>query len=163
MIDCVFAVLNDPPCIITKDGRIFAVNRRFNQTQRIMERKYTVTSGGYAQVRINNKAYSAHRLVAEAFFGKCPENKEVDHIDRNKLNNDIQNLRYVTKSENNLNRSCVSKIEPGFWTNRTKEAVSSYNKLYRAKLKEQGFYYGSVKIDGKWKTVKQPIQNMKRR
>lgn len=163
MVDCVFAVLNDPPCIVTKDGRIFAVNRRFNQPQRITERRHIVTGSGYAQVRINNKAYLAHRLIAEAFFGKCPEDNEVDHIDRNKLNNDINNLRYVSRSENMLNRSFSSRFGHGFWSGMTKEARSTYNREYRGQLKEKGFYYGSVKIDGKWKTVKQPIENMKRR
>lgn len=53
-----------------------------------------------------------HRIVAECWLGDCPENMEVDHIDRNSHNNDWHNLRYVTKSEQMKNRdhSNISKI-----------------------------------------------------
>jgi hypothetical protein len=45
-----------------------------------------------------------HRIVAMTFI-QNPENKPaVDHIDRNKINNNIENLRWVTVSENNKNR-----------------------------------------------------------
>ena len=45
-----------------------------------------------------------HRVVAECWHGARPEGMQVDHIDRNSLNNDWHNLRYVTKSEQMLNR-----------------------------------------------------------
>ena len=45
-----------------------------------------------------------HRLIAMAFIPN-PENKcEVDHIDRNRQNNIVLNLRWATKSENQINR-----------------------------------------------------------
>ena len=51
------------------------------------------------------KTFSIHRLVAEAFLPN-PDNKEqVDHIDRNKHNNVVSNLRWATRSENQWNRS----------------------------------------------------------
>ena len=44
-----------------------------------------------------------HRLLANAFIPN-PDTKEcVDHIDRNRKNNQLSNLRWVTKQENNLN------------------------------------------------------------
>jgi hypothetical protein len=63
---------------------------------------------GYNQVllRKNNKSYSrkVHRLVGEAFLPNPDNKKEVDHIDRNKTNNVITNLRWATRSENCLNK-----------------------------------------------------------
>ena len=50
-----------------------------------------------------------HRLVAQEFL-ENPENKtDVDHIDHNKQNNCINSLRYVSKSENQMNREKLKK------------------------------------------------------
>lgn len=50
------------------------------------------------------KTHTIHRLVAEAFLLN-PENlPEIDHIDRNKHNNAVSNLRWVSKSQNQENR-----------------------------------------------------------
>lgn len=62
-------------------------------------------ANGYLIVDLykNNKSQKVpiHRLVAEAFIPN-PENKlTVDHIDGNRQNNSIENLRWATYSENN--------------------------------------------------------------
>lgn len=54
----------------------------------------------YHQVRIKSKSFYVHRLVLEAFVGECPEGFECDHIDRNRSNNCLQNLRWITIFEN---------------------------------------------------------------
>ena len=64
---------------------------------------------GYLQAGLmNNKnKYNKkiHKLVAEAFFLN-PENKKcVDHIDNNKHNNNLINLRFATPSQNQHNKS----------------------------------------------------------
>ena len=66
---------------------------------------------GYIRCYLNQKPYKKHRLIALQFIpNDDPDNKlEVDHIDRNKLNNHINNLRWVSHSENNKNRSSYKK------------------------------------------------------
>ena len=44
-----------------------------------------------------------HQLVAKLFIGEKPEGLVVDHIDRNSLNNNVSNLRYITQAENTRN------------------------------------------------------------
>lgn len=52
-----------------------------------------------------------HRVVAECWLGKRPDGMQVDHIDRNSLNNDWHNLRYVSKSQQMLNRDYSAFID----------------------------------------------------
>ena len=55
---------------------------------------------GYFAYQIDGKTEYIHRLVAQTFLPNTENKKEVDHIDGNKSNNNIENLRWVTRSEN---------------------------------------------------------------
>ena len=73
--------------------------------------KQSTSYMGYYQLSIDGKTCPIHRLVAEQFIhNDDPEHKtEVDHIDRNKINNTIENLRWVTHSENQGNKDTWGK------------------------------------------------------
>ena len=70
-------------------------------------------SGGYAGVTMsrNGRQRSAllHQLVARAFIGPAPPGKEVNHIDGDRMNASLDNLEYVTKSEQQIHRFRVLK------------------------------------------------------
>ena len=66
---------------------------------------------GYRQVRINKKSYQYHRLIyklhnPEWDMDDEPRKNQIDHIDRNKLNNNITNLRVVSHQQNQFNKNC---------------------------------------------------------
>ena len=57
---------------------------------------------GYIRVGISKKYYLLHRLIFMMHYGYMPD--EVDHINGNKLDNRIDNLRAASKSQNLRNR-----------------------------------------------------------
>jgi len=69
------------------------------------------TVQGYRRIGIKNEKTVnclAHRIAWALHYGEDPHPHELDHIDRNPLNNRIENLRKVTPSENNMNRDAYS-------------------------------------------------------
>lgn len=60
-----------------------------------------VTKQGYVRVGFNHKSMLAHRIVYLMHYGYAPE--FVDHIDGDKQNNTIENLRPATRAQNQLN------------------------------------------------------------
>ena len=74
-------------------------------------------SKGYIIIKINGIKYRAHRLAWFYEYSKWPK-KYIDHIDMNKSNNAISNLRECTKSQNQYNmkgKKCSSKYKGVYW------------------------------------------------
>ena len=59
----------------------------------------------------NKKKYLLlHRILATAFIDNPDEKPCVNHIDENKLNNDLSNLEWCTKRENNVHGTRIKRI-----------------------------------------------------
>lgn len=66
----------------------------------------TLSQTGYVKIQIQGAIYSAHALAILYETGECPSvGLEVDHINRDRSDNRIVNLRVVTKSGNQQNQS----------------------------------------------------------
>lgn len=87
--------------------------------------KVSYNKKGYAYVYIPKIGNSKqlHRVIYEAFNGKIPENKEIDHADGNKRNNNLSNLKCVTHAENMMNK-ITSKTQKDNATKFNKEKLA---------------------------------------
>lgn len=115
-----FKIKDFPNYYITDVGDVFSriIEKHNNPTGRIKRMKLMKNKWGYLQVGLhkNNHYFSkaVHRFVAQVFIPN-PENKpQVNHIDGNKTNNHIENLEWVTASENIRHKFEVLKYKtPG--------------------------------------------------
>lgn len=91
-------------------------NVRNKKTNKIL--KPRIGKDGYHKIDIrkNYKRYTKklHRLIAEAFIENLENKSQVDHIDNNKSNNNINNLRWATSQENNRNRQLNANNTSGW-------------------------------------------------
>lgn len=71
--------------------------------RRVNSKAGTINSNGYYYLCLNSKRYLAHRAAIYLTTGEWP-NGDVDHINGDKLDNRISNLRVCTKSQNQMNR-----------------------------------------------------------
>ena len=116
---------------VSENGDVFSCKK-----QRFL--KKSIHSKGYEVVDlfINGKRKTAfvHRLVAECFIGVS--DMQVNHIDGNKLNNNVKNLEYVSNRENRLHSLKDRKKPIG---------VFKHGKKYRAisEVGDKKIYLGS--------------------
>ena len=124
-------------------------NSRKIKKHQIKENEYF-----YVQLWKNNKSKNKniHRLVALAFIENPSKLPLVDHIDCNKQNNRVENLRWCTYSQNNANSKMNSTNATGIkevgWDKNTKKyhaQIGLNNKLYHLGLydskEEAAFVY----------------------
>jgi hypothetical protein len=80
---------------VSNCGRVRNIKKRKGtHVGRLM--KNSINHDGYARI----KRIFAHVLVAHEFLGEKPEGYECNHIDGNKLNNNVSNLEYTTHKDN---------------------------------------------------------------
>lgn len=69
----------------------------------------TVDKTGYRRIKLNGARLLAHRVAWFLSFGNWPTGV-IDHINRNKLDNRVENLRDVSASENSRNREFPERL-----------------------------------------------------
>jgi len=115
---------------VFEDGRVFSHNKQAYL-------KPQNNGNGYFKVHLykNGKMHQryVHKLVAETFIPNPKNYKYIDHIDRDKSNNSVTNLRWCSASQNTENtadkkRYSVKRTGAVHYTSEIKQAVKDdYN------------------------------------
>lgn len=116
------------PYSVTQKGFGGTVYTR-NFGEKILEQN--IDDKGYLYVDLGNDRYRIHWLYYNTFIGNST-GYFIDHIDRNKLNNDPSNLRLLTQKLNNYNRTLAYKPDIQY------RPTKSKNKPYYLRFSEDG-------------------------
>jgi len=121
-----------------RDGNLVRITARCGI--RIGDTAGSLNATGYHEIKIDNKVYKTHRLIFLYHHGYLPE--FLDHIDGNRSNNKIDNLRPCTLSENahnsKINKNSKSGIKGVTW--HTKNEVWRADIRINDKLKYLGCF-----------------------
>ena len=107
--------------------------------------KERMDSKGYIRVKLDGRTYPKHRVIAEQFIPNPDNLPDVDHINRNRADNRLENLRWVSRADNNRNRSACNGFKyeyidelPDGAEPFTEYKGRKLEKLYR---KDKDFYF----------------------
>ena len=122
--------------------------------------KEHIDNHGYIQLNLSEQVngrtvrhkYLKHRLIAKQFIENPNDYDYVDHINRNKLDNSIKNLRWCSASENNKNRTSTHGVDYEFFDNIDDEAVvvtdygqHRFENYYYNPDEDSFYFYNGVK------------------
>ena len=92
---------------VSTDGHIY----RMRKDNHLVEYSRSITNSGYYQIGVTKAgkpfARLVHRLVAETFLDNSKNYRDVDHINNDKLDNRLENLRWCTHG---FNTSAVRRV-----------------------------------------------------
>jgi hypothetical protein len=88
--------------LVTKDGNVYSMGKNYKTPRKLKE---SFDERGYVRVRVQvglyeQKQRSVHRLVAETYLPNPNNLCEVHHKDNNPMNNNLDNLEWVTHKQN---------------------------------------------------------------
>tara|TARA_R110001592_G_scaffold48753_1_gene153025 strand:+ start:268 stop:738 length:471 start_codon:yes stop_codon:yes gene_type:complete len=121
-----------PNYLIYQDGRMWS-----NKTNRFLKPSFNNKGYLFVGLRNNGKSYTKyiHRLMGIHYIANPNNYSQIDHIDRNKTNNHIDNLRWVSNIQNQHNKG------------KTKNNISGIKNIqYRKEEKLWNYYKNCNKI-----------------
>ena len=131
----------DKRYLVSRDGQVIST---VCVEPKLLSQWYTVD--GYLRTKVNNRNKSIHRLVAETYLPNDNNALQVNHKDGNKENNHVDNLEWVTQSEN-LHHAMMSGLHiapPTPIIGTHKETGETIYFESQASVKDRGFIQPNI-------------------
>lgn len=125
--------------LVREDGTVF--NKLSGKSPIYKWTKGSKYKNGYLYIVINYERARVHRLVAEAFISNSENKPTVDHINRDKSDNRVENLRWATMKEQREN--CSNVLSPKYGFRPTKEPIL-YDRVRGKLLREEHYAMGEI-------------------
>lgn len=124
-------------CFEHRDGKLYWKKVAHPNKQYLVGKEVgSIHSTGYRHVTWQGKVHKVHRLIFLLEHGYLP--KEIDHINSNRQDNRLENLRDVTRSENQCNRFVLKNNTSGYggvsWHKKSKAWVVRLMKNGKTKI-----------------------------
>ena len=136
----------------SKDMLVWNGKRKYLKRGRVLRAGLTKT--GYLTVSLRGITRKVSILVADAFLGKKNPSDIVNHIDGNKLNNNLGNLEYVSPSDNNRHALRTGLRKP------VNGKLSYEDRVYIAFQHKMGRKYTSILKDKDFGVTKSAVQRV---
>jgi len=95
------------------DGKLYWKSNA-NRRARIGDKAGSSNSDGYLRIELKGKKYMVHRIIYEMAYGSIPDLYQIDHVNGNRTDNRLDNLRLATLSQNKWNSSKRKDNTSGF-------------------------------------------------
>ena len=126
-----------------ENGTIFRFNKQTNEWTKVNNNPVNNKNGyKYLPIEIDGKGYIQSRIIMYAYFGfDLDSSLEIDHIDRNPLNNNIHNLRIVTRQENMYNQGAKGYTKYGNgWRSYIRKNKQLFSKYFKKEEDAKAWY-----------------------
>ena len=134
-------------------GNVRSLNYRHTNTIKTLSP--SINKDGYIRVHLwkncKGKVLAVHRLVAEAFVPNPNNKPQIDHINTDKTDNRVENLRWVTKKENINNPLTIKHLSENKIGNENAKSI------YRAVLQ----YTKDGKLIKEWTSMNSAARELK--
>ena len=126
-----YEILNEYPFTIRKKSNHYEI-------------KEGLMNNGYIRVYLNGKSYLKHRLIGLQFLpNNEPETKtDIDHMNHNKTDYHLSNLRWVSKSKNDRNKASYKGVESNYADIIPDESmIVDFYETRNTRYEFEGYYY----------------------
>lgn len=128
---------------------VFTINKRYPEEDVLRQSHRAHVNGVHRDGSpAHQMSLKVHQLVYDAWVGPVPDGMVLDHIDRDKTNNAVSNLRAVTQVENQFNAKPTKRYDWGF-----AEVVTPKDHRFRCGSKDEAIHLIAELVGKSYRTV----------